>query len=282
MDADRFDALSKTIMAGLGRRRMLAALLGGPLASLLGSLETEARPKQRQRKGHGQAHERRQDGGGASGHLAEAKRKIRGKKRHKKPKSPPPLPPGCQNCNACQMCQDGACVPDPALGGVPCLGSGPTCSHCLNGVCTVNEQRPCDDGICVRRGTCCPGEKYCSDPESSTGFACVGQTDCCPPQRKCSDGTCGTNTRCCPNERKCDGICYAQGECCPNERKCPGGVCVSAGACCPSETGAHFCPPTPQHPQGVCCAPPFALPCPIFVSCAGCQGHDLCCNWTHC
>jgi hypothetical protein len=49
MDADRFDALSKSVIARLGRRPMLTALLSGTLASLLCSLETEARPKQHPR-----------------------------------------------------------------------------------------------------------------------------------------------------------------------------------------------------------------------------------------
>src|SRR4029450_2461578 len=105
----------------------------------------------RKRKGHEQPH-------------AEGKGKRKGKKHHKpSPASPPPspppplppLPPGCETCNECQMCQDGTCVPDPALGGVPCQGSGPHCNYCLLGQCIATEQRPCDDGVCARRGQCC-------------------------------------------------------------------------------------------------------------------------------
>jgi hypothetical protein len=270
MEMKSFDVLTRQLSEVGATRRLVTrtlarALLGGVLAGVAArcglaepaaakSKHHKAKPKpkytsQAQWQTHGQAH-------------AEGKRK--GKKRHKK--SPlPPLPLGCQNCNECQMCQDGACVPDPDLGGVPCQGSGPTCSHCLNGVCTVNEQRPCPDGICAHRGTCCAGEKWCEDHNTSTGFSCIDPNRCCPRERTCPDGTCGTNTRCCSNERKC-----------------PGGGCVPLGQCCPSETSAHYCPATPEYPQGVCCTPPEGLSCPIFVGCAGANGHDLACNWTSC
>src|SRR5690348_2435300 len=111
MDADRFDTLSKTVVSGLGRRRMLAALLSGALTALVGRQATEAGSKPRH-TGHPQTQERQQAGGAASGHRAAAKRKRtpqagrkahnqpqaegrrKGKKRHKKPSAPPPpLPP---------------------------------------------------------------------------------------------------------------------------------------------------------------------------------------------
>jgi hypothetical protein len=269
MDQGAFDALTRLVASGRGTRRLtLRALSGALLIGGVGGVATRlglgdvtaAKATKRQAKSSHKrglrarkTHEQLQAQGRGNG-----KGRGKGKKgKGKGQKKPPPLPPGCEFCSECQMCQDGACVPDPALAGVPCLGSGATCSHCLNGVCTANAQRPCEDGVCARRGQCCPGEKWCEDHGSSTGFACVGESDCCPGQRKCSDGTCGTNTRCCPNEWKClDGTCVAQGQCCTNERKCPDGSCVSAGACCSNE---KLCP------GGSCVAKDEC--CPGFIRC---------------
>ena len=256
MDQESFDDLTRSVAGGLGTRRqalraLSGALLGGGFGGVATWLslidETAAKAAKRPAKSRHnrgprtepKTHEQLQAQGRGRG-----KGKGKGKKGKGK-KKPPPLPPGCEFCNECQMCQDGACVTDSALAGVPCLGSGATCSHCQAGLCTANEQLPCADGLCARRGQCCPGEKWCPDHESSTGFACVGETDCCPGQRKCADGSCGSNTRCCPNEWKClDGTCVAQSQCCTNERKCPDGSCVSSGACCPGEKlcpGASSC-----------------------------------------
>ncbi len=229
MDESTFDAITRSAVTEAGPRRAIVRLLTGTvlgaIVSRLAPLE-EATAKAKRHKGkvkHGH-----QQGGPSHRHhkaergaQSEGKRK-KGKKGKSHHKSPPPLPPGCQNCNACQMCQDGACVPDPDLGGVPCQGSGPHCNYCLLGECVATEDRPCDDGFCPHRGTCCPGEKYCSDPETPIGFACVGPTDCCP------------------NQKKCGNACISLSGCCAPEKKCPGGSCVAQQACCP-ETAPATC-----------------------------------------
>jgi hypothetical protein len=248
MDADRFDAFSKTVVTGFGRRRMLSTLLSGTMASLLAGLETDARPKKTQSKDHGYTHDRHRHGG-ASGHHAGAKRKAhgqphaernrKGKKRRKKsPASPlPPLPPGCQNCNECQMCQDGACVPDTSQGGVPCQGSGALCNYCLDGVCTATQQHPCDDGVCVHRGQCCPGQRKCDDLGMPEGFYCIPETNCCPGLKRCPNGTCIIVEACCPGQRKCpDNSCIPAGQTCscgPGKAPC-GGSCIDTSVyqCC--------------------------------------------------
>jgi hypothetical protein len=112
MDANRFDALARTLTAVSSRRgagRALAGLtLGGMLIPLSGLTETKARKKKRKGKG-------------------------------KKKKGGKPSPPAAfcadhangASCDdsPCKACQDGACVPstDDAL----CNGTG----RCLNGVC---------------------------------------------------------------------------------------------------------------------------------------------------
>jgi hypothetical protein len=244
MDQEAFDDLTRSAAGGPGTRwQALRALSGallsggfGGVAAWLGLLDetaakaTKRRAKSRRKRGpraepktHEQLHAQGRGKGKGMG---------KGKKGKGKGQKTPPLPPGCQACNECQMCQDGACVPDSALAGVPCLGSGATCSHCLLGVCTANEQLPCPDGICVRRGQCCSGEKYCSDPESSTGFSCIDPNGCCPGQKTCGS-TCVSISACCPGEKRCGGgPCVSDATCCPDERQCRDGVCVAAGTCC--------------------------------------------------
>ena len=184
------------------------------------------------------------------------------------------------------MCKDGACVRDPALERVRCQGSGATCGYCQGGVCTPSDQRPCDDGVCPRKGQCCSGEKWCEDPESSTGFACVGETDCCPGQKKCRNGSCVTPRSCCPeapvppcsacgtvfcsngqyvceqkccaNEKPCaDGTCVNKTDCCHGEKPCGNGVCVDSLSCCPNQKtcDAGICVD-----KDMCC--PFYKKCP--------------------
>lgn len=263
MDADRFDALSKTIVNGLRRRGLLRAVLGGTLPALLASLESEAGPRTSRRKDLD--HPRH---GGTSSHRDEAKRaahgqphsegRRKGKKRRKRSPAPP-LPPGCQNCNDCQMCQDGACVPDPALEGVRCLGSGTACGYCQGGQCAASIILPCPDGDCPQKGRCCSDEKFCAEPESPSGYACVPLDACCLNQRKCA-GRCIDRRFCCDEERpqcgqcselvcrngfwRCesqrkpcpDGTCVGQDQCCPGQRHCPGETsCIPVDECCPGQ-----------------------------------------------
>jgi hypothetical protein len=256
MEMERFDDLTRQLSTtGVSRRSVLGALRRLLFASALASAPTrldlmaEASAKANTQKRKSRSHRAQQPERNSRGQL-QTEGKHKGKKHHKKRKDLPPLPSGCEDCNECQMCQDGACVPDPALGGVPCSGSGSTCSHCLNGVCTANEQLPCQDGVCAHRGTCCQGEKWCRDPDSSTGFSCLGPTDCCPGQKRCDNGCVAQNT-CCPEQWTCaDGSCVDQDVCCPNETRCDDGSCVSGGACCP---GQKLCYPDSCVAEDACC-----------------------------
>lgn len=261
MDHARFDAWTRSIVTRPGRRRSLLRLVAGStlgvVAAHLGVAEgTEAKPRQHRRKRRSShRHEtatRAQGHGKPSGGVqSERKHKHKGKHRKQKPHdpTPPPLPPGCEHCNECEMCQDGACVPDQALGGVPCQGSGAGCNHCLNGQCVPTEQLPCDDGLCAHRGQCCPGEQYCTDQDSPLGYSCIGQTDCCPGQKKCTSGACISYWGCCDEDRPTCGACdtptcdhgswYCPGNCCSTQKQCPDGTCVGPTDCCP---GQHQCP----------------------------------------
>ena len=193
VDHDTFDALTRTAATDGGTRRTLLRLLAGSalgaVAARLGLAE-EAAAKAKQHKGKAkrkhhlapsQPDQADHAAAKSPGHPASSGVQSERKRRHHH--KPPPLPPGCEDCTECQMCKDGACVRDPDLERVRCQGSGATCGYCQGGVCTPSDQRPCDDGVCPRKGQCCSGEKWCEDPESSTGFACVGETDCCPARR---------------------------------------------------------------------------------------------------
>jgi hypothetical protein len=211
MEMKSFDALTRQLSeAGPSRRlvtrTLVGALLGGAWAGVTAHFgladPAAAKPSNHKAKAKSKhkSHAQRQ----ADGQPHPEGKKGKGKKRHKKsPPSPlPPLPPGCEHCNECQMCQDGACVPDTSQGGVPCQGSGALCNYCLNGVCTATEQHPCDDGVCVHRGQCCPGQRKCDDLGMPEGFYCIPETNCCPGLKRCPNGACVIVEACCPGERK--------------------------------------------------------------------------------
>jgi hypothetical protein len=285
MENDRFDALTRALSTTDSRRRTLRALggtlLGGVLggaAASLGLGEDAAAKGKKHQKEH-KDHKRSGQGQAAGKHHKKHKRKDKDKHKDHDKKPIPPLPPGCEHCTECQMCQDGACVPDQDLAGVPCLGGGAACNYCQNGVCKATEQLPCDDGVCARRGYCCPGEKYCSDRGSSTGFACVGVTDCCPDRKKCANGSCIPRTRCCPGEKQCaeGGPCWPMNHCCLNTKPtcgdcedavCNAGhwICVSSctadgDACCGGSCKSTTCPPGQEFDSETCTCKPVGI-CP--------------------
>ena len=195
MESYQFDLLAQTLSSsGVCRRQvartLVGALLGGAFAGVaarLGLTGSSAKQKHTSRK---HAHHPSHHPASRHRHPKDVHSQGKGKKHHKKRKNPqsppssppPPLPPGCQSCNECQMCQDGACVADPDLNGVRCLGSGASCGYCAGGQCAAASVPPCPDGTCPQAGQCCPGEQRCPDPapESPTGFACVGWTTAAP------------------------------------------------------------------------------------------------------
>src|SRR5688500_12203742 len=106
MDADRFDTLTKALTHTAARRRLVAGLLGGTLASLLVGLETAGRPKQTRRPHHERDRDRDRDREDdrrprdrrAADRVTDEKRKKKKKKKkNRKPPSSdaPPAPTGC-------------------------------------------------------------------------------------------------------------------------------------------------------------------------------------------
>jgi hypothetical protein len=271
MEHGHFDELTRSVAGGTETRRTVLRLLAGSvlggLAARLGmteAAEAKKKPKPKRRPKRKPPARPRAAGKGKG-----KKGKGKGKKQ------PPPLPPGCQSCTECQMCLDGACVPDPVLNGVRCLGSGAACGYCQGGACAASVVPPCADGVCPPHGQCCAEDRRCPDAENDAGFACIDPaTMCCPDEKRCAsgcvyrkacceedrprcgpcgdicvngtwrcsagnpcaDGSCVAQDACCPEQWTCaDGTCVAQDQCCQEEKPCGAGVCVSANQCCPGE-----------------------------------------------
>ena len=122
-----------------------------------------------------------------------------------------------------------------------------------------------------RRRRHCARPLICQDQHCcvKTGGECIADTDCCSTacdeasgtclcpitfEPLCGDRCCNPLTETCVNDRCCreDGVaCRRNSQCCNGS--CTRGRCGS-GSC--TGTNVHFCPPTPDYPQGLCCHPP--------------------------
>ncbi len=198
MDADKFDAVTRTL---LGRRSALALLAGG--ASALLGLDLPA----------------------------EAKRNNNKKKRKRKKKR-------CQKngtCGPTDPCASGSCGPaDPCPNGTDCTTGECCCAEnvfvrcpdvCLcvgneNFCCAGEPELPpnCPTGPDVAEAFCCPEASICGDFCCDPGWTCVNGTCQCKPEN-----TCGTF--CCdPTYFACDsgkGICACI---LPDPLDCPSGT----------------------------------------------------------
>lgn len=163
MDADRFDAVLRTLSVMPSRRVAVRLLTGLGLASLLGRDETAA--------------------------------KRRRKKKHKKPPPSPPSPPPPPDCPGQQVCGatciatteccggcgaltccTGVCT-DLATSGANCGACGHTCATnaCIHGTCDCqgvngNCPAPCTCGARKEGGTVCFN--------GGSGPACTTDADC--------------------------------------------------------------------------------------------------------
>jgi hypothetical protein len=203
MEANRFEDLLRALSADPSRRGVARTLLGltlaGPLASLLGWPETEAKKKKRKKK---------------------RTKKCRGGTR-KCGKTCIPSSNCCtsDDCDAGETCQNGSCTSSctPNCSGKECgdNGCGGSCGDCSG------SNETCQGGQCV----CAPGFKECNG-------ACIPNDQCCgacPGDKLCDGGECVCPADA-PNE--CPGnVCLFGGQCCetaecPASQTCINGVCV--------------------------------------------------------
>ena len=204
MDADRFDAIARTL--GTTRRSTLHLLAGGALGGLLALL------------GHGEATAAcRQVGKPCtrSGQCCTGARCKRGKCRCKTTHVP------CVGTTSTICCLNGAdCV---LLFGSPIctFGSklpGTTCDPALPGECRT--------GQCGCRQANPPDDCTCRDADCAVpGRLCESTADCCRDHCGLASDTCGGSTRCCGLEgASCTNDC----DCCSLSRVCRGGTCCVA------------------------------------------------------
>jgi hypothetical protein len=202
MDADRFDALSRSLSAIHSRRGtvrgVLAALVGGLLLPIA-DLEARARNSKQKRHGGKQRGQwRRGDPAGGS---------SRSQSKHRQPKGKSDWQRGVQS----------------RAGTAACKAPGKPC--------TKAKQRKCCSRKCSSKGKClCTSASQCTRPSS----ACQ--------QVSCTKGQCVTQNKAantpCPDEgtpNPCtNDVCNASGQCThpakTNGAPCPGGTCQS-GQC---------------------------------------------------
>lgn len=179
MDAHRFDALTKALIAGVGRRRFFVGLLGGPLANLLGGRVTEVRSTSLRQKRHAtaadRARDRQRDAARSSGRVSDEKKK----KKKKKKKN---LSPGAEcvgGCSDCKTCLDGVCVSIEPL----CNQAACQAAECDAATGTWR----CTDGCAEIGGECCAGA--CLDPCPSGQTRQESDCNCrlCPDLRQWGD-----------------------------------------------------------------------------------------------
>lgn len=255
MDADRFDALLRSLAAPPSRRQALRVLMGSALGGLLplGTLSTDAR-KGGKGKGKG--------------------KKGRGKKGKGKKVAI------CHDGQTIRVAQPvakvllkfgdgkGPCsIPDP-----PPPTPGPTCAPaCRAGMTCVGEQ------CVVGQGTCPVGTNSCS---SSGVVECGLQAQEIPENCQCYVSTEG-QTRCADSfgidgGSFCDE-CASSAECASLFPAIPGVFCVkvsgTAGECCAPSTRGYCAAPCPTPPA---CAIPEDCPDPELLCVVATCTNGLC------
>jgi hypothetical protein len=212
MDADHFDALSRSLSTAGSRRRALGGLLTGVFGLLGGHGQEEAA-----------AHDLKDPCKKKSG---EAKKTcLKKAKKHKaahasEPPPPPPPPPG-GTCGVDQKPCNGACIPaDRCCTSVDCA-PGRSCQY---GACTCDEDFEC------------PAKEFCQ-LDAHLCMPCRGTGE------SCDVGGGGTSSHaCCSNHcvgvgsvNTCRDNCRAHGEC-PSGKCCFSILSPGPGYCALTST----------------------------------------------
>jgi hypothetical protein len=249
MDADRFDALSRTLTREHTRRSLVRLLFGlslGGVLSVLGTAEVFAGSRL----------------GGAPctrGRQCQTGRCV-GKKGHKKctcstvsPKVGCKQPTGpcktavckveTQRCATQNICREASCTNGVLTLQASCDSTG-TCPPAVTQNCVEGYQ-------CHESGTACVGVGGCGGPDDCTSTHHCSSGKCEP--KKANGESCAIGTQC------------VSGFCSPADHICCDTGCDAAGQTCPG--GTCTCP-TNQSVCGLSCAP-------IGQPCDGNDG-DLC------
>jgi hypothetical protein len=168
MDADRFDALTRTLSAAGSRRRALASGLAGLLGTLVIG-RAEAKKKKP---------------------CPPCKKRKKGKCKKKRP-----------NGTTCPggACQDGACVATATSPPAPrCIG------NCAGKVCGDDGCGGLCGFACTNGETCQNGACVCVSENTCNGVCCSNADDictesprvCCRPEKRCHKSCCARNESC--------------------------------------------------------------------------------------
>jgi hypothetical protein len=228
MDADRFDALSRSLIEAPSRRSALRLLAGSALGGALGWLgheAAEAGKKKRKKRKKGE------DKGGGGGSKKKKKKKNRNQEQ-----PPPPEPCGPASCSSGTFCCDDA-----------------------RGICCADGSECCNIG--PGTGSCCSPPNRCGKPWGND----AAPWECCPPERQWFTNT--GLVRCCPTGTRSlgTGITSDDGPCCPEEKYCS--QSLTGGACCPdlapicTDRATERCCTEEGRCGDTCCAPPFSECC---------------------
>lgn len=245
MDADRFDALLRSLASGASRRTLTSLTIAGSLAALLGHVPDVAGKKRKKKK--------KCKGGTTKCNNACVDSQ-----------SDPAHCGGCnQPCASGATCRNGSCQ---TTGG--CNPPCPTGSTCVNGSCQTSgacnppcpSDRPCYKGACLcsSDGQCIrdrdPGGDWCVKPTDDpfkTHCGCSRGETVCAPGEACS--FCCTTEFCrqilddsfvCPSvpagAYRGKTCCIANDRACSSDSPCCSGRCNrqgSAGTCACGVTG---------------------------------------------
>ncbi len=261
LEAERFDAISRTLAAGATRRGALGLLSGlpliGGLMALLDACEVDAKGRRKRRKKAPQAWPRAKTA--HTHHKKQCKaelarqdlcREVRASARTTaRNRSIVGRVPVIRRVQSCQVCNTvtATCAPDQGQLGQPCGNPGQVCQS--DGTCACSS----DPDTCPSCTTCggdgtCQGCTGCCD-----GDACVTDCGAC---RTCEQGQCGGCPGCCDGNGACqpgteNAVCGANGSSC---QACSNPTPICANQVCVACTSGDQCPANTICDEGACLA----------------------------
>ena len=209
MDADRFDALTRTLTTGWHRRALVAAA-GVAIVPLLRGAEAAAHDRRKKcNKKSGKRKKRCLEK--ARAHNAQHAVDLVAPPPPDSPPPPPsPPPPGCTPTTCVEQGKNCGTIGDGCGGTLAC------------GACsapqTCGEGNPGVANICGCGNSACPAGANCGTIANVCGGAIACGPSCGDPMPVCDRNTC----RVCAADRECCGISNAG-------TWCQGGECVRAG-----------------------------------------------------
>jgi hypothetical protein len=250
MDPQRFDRLARLAGAGTSRRRLLAALGGGALATLAGVFGGEAEAARKRSVGNSCS----TNSDCASGLCVQESRTR--KVCH------------CASAADCPavsgQCETAACLPSGYCGAA--ITPGASCDDgnaCTTGdVCQADGSCQGAPVVCVALdqchlpGTCDPATGQCSNPNATDGAPC-NDGDACTQSDACQAGVCvGSNPVSCPPPDACHwpGVCNQITGLCDYVAKSDNTLCGADNACAHDVCLGGVCVPNVPKPLGTPCS----------------------------